>query len=203
MSLAPRLDSGVPSWSAAAPGTAASPAAVSAEAAEAAAAKLERIRHPSAGASSSEVVRFTEEEVNSYLYYDLASQYPPGLSKVNITFTPSQIAGTAEVDFDKAKAARQRPAPAVMDYLFWGVHTLAVEGDFSAVDGKGYFALASVSLDGVTLPRPLVDFLISTYLKPRFPGFDLDSPFPLPYSIDRVQVKRGSIEVAVKPADHH
>ena len=186
--------------------SAAGPGAVSAEAAESAAGKLEQLRQPSPARSAPAVVRFTEEEINSYLYYELASRYPAGLSKVNVRLSPGSIAGSAEIDFDKLKAARSAPgqspgqSPGMLSFLFWGVHTLAVEGAFRATDGIGHFELSTVAIDGVPLPRTLVDFLIDTYLKPRYPALDLDSPFPMPYSIDRVEVRSGSEEVTKRSA---
>jgi hypothetical protein len=184
----------------------AAPGAVSAEAAESAAEKLDQIRQAASARSAPAGVRFTEEEINSYLYYDLASRYPTGVSKVNVRLSSGSIAGSTEIDFDKLKAARsgsgQPPgqSPGILGYLFWGVHTLAVEGAFWATDGAGRFELSAVSLDGVPLPRPLVDFLIDSYLKPRYPVLDLDRPFPLPYSIDRVEVRSGSVEATKKAA---
>ncbi|MBI4478451.1 MAG: hypothetical protein HY651_00330 [Acidobacteria bacterium] len=179
------------------PSRAAEAVAISAEAADSAGEKLRQIREPSTGRSSA-TIQFSEEEVNSYLYYELAQRDPAAVSKVSVRFLPGRLLGTCEVDFDKAKAARRVPA-GMMNYLFWGVHTLSVEGGFSAVNGVGQFDLESVSLDGVPLPRTLVDFLMDAYLKPRFPGLDLGSPFPLPYSIDRVQVMRESAEVTTRP----
>ncbi|MBI3935268.1 MAG: hypothetical protein HY316_11315 [Acidobacteria bacterium] len=170
--------------------------AISAEAAESAADKLRQIQQ-AYGDGNSVVGEFSEAEVNSYLYYELAARYPAGVAKVSVRLLPSRIMGTSEVDFDKARASRRTPG-GMMDYLFWGVHTLSVEGGFSAVGGVGHFELESVSLDGVVLPRSLVDFLVDTYLKPRFPGLVLDSPFVMPYSIDRVQVRREFIEVESK-----
>lgn len=186
----------VPAQSAAAASKSGSEGAVSAEAAESAAGKLQQILDVSRGAGA--LVRFTEAEVNSYLFYELASRYPRGVSKINVRFTPGHLQGTCEVDFEKLRAARRSPG-GMMDYLFFGVHTLAVEGGFSAVGGTGQFDLQTVELDGVPLPRMLVDFLIDTYLRPRFPTLALDSPFRMPYSIDRVQVGRASIEVEAKP----
>jgi hypothetical protein len=179
-------------------------AVVSPAAAESAAAKLESIRNPDPGQPAPAVTRFSEEEVNSYLHYEMAPQYPPGLERISARLTPSHIQGSAEVDFDKAAAARRRGAPTgfppMMDYLLRGRHTLMVEGGFSAIDGVGRFDLERVTLDGVEIPRTLIDFLIDTYIRPRHPGFDPARPFLLPYSIDRVQVGRGSIEVEVKTA---
>ena len=176
-------------------------AVVSTAAAETAAAKLESIRNPEPGQTVPPVTRFSEEEVNSYLHYDLSADFPPGLEGVSVRFTPSRIQGTAEVDFDKASAARRGRStggfPPMMDYLLRGRHTLTVEGGFSAIGGMGHFDLESVALDGMTIPQPLVDVLIDTYIKPRHPRFNLHRPFRLPYSIDRIQVERGSIDVEV------
>jgi len=171
------------------------PEALSEAAARSGADKLRSIQEGSL-ARSSGAVRFSEEEANSYLEYELASEYPPGLNWVRVQFTPGRLQGTAEVDFDKAKQASRRPSNGMMDYLFFGVHTLAVEGGFSGVNGIGHFDLETVQLDGVVLPQSLVDYLIERFLAPRYPALAIDRPFPLPFSIDRVQVERGSITVA-------
>lgn len=171
---------------------------VSAAASQSAAEKLRRIQEATSTGGASFKAEFSEAEVNSYLAYEMAPGYPAGLSKVHIRFLPGRLLGTAQVDFDKAKAARQLPG-GMADYLFWGVHTLAVEGGFSAIDGVGQFDLESVALDGYTLPKTLVDLLIETFLKPRYPNLALQRPFLLPYSIDRVQVMRERVEVEVNP----
>lgn len=172
--------------------------AVSAKAAEAAAEKLRQIREASSNRTAGSLTQFSEEEVNSYLALELASRYPSGISDVQVRFLPGRILGTSQVDFAKLKAAH-RTSGGMADYLFWGIHTLSVEGGFSAIDGVGQFDLESVSLDGFTLPQRLVDLLIETFLKPRFPSLALNRPFRLPYSIDRVQVMRERIAVEVNP----
>jgi hypothetical protein len=185
------LGAGLPSSGAAATTT-------SAEAAGSAAEKLRRIQEASTNGAAGFATEFSETEVNSYLAYEMQPNYPAEISGIQVRFLPSRILGTAVVDFDKAKA--NRPSPGGMtDYLFWGTHTVAAEGTFSAVDGVGHFDLESVSLDGVTLPQTMVDLLIETFLKPRYPRLALDAPFLLPNSVDRVQVMRGSIQVEVNP----
>jgi hypothetical protein len=134
----------------------------------------------------------------------MAPGFPPGLESISVRLTPSHIHGTGDVDFDKASAARRRsgasPIPPMMDYLLRGRHTLTVAGQFSAIDGVGQFDLETVALDGVTIPQALVDFLIETYLRPRYRTFDPNRPFRMPHSIDRVQVERERLEVQVQPA---
>ena len=172
--------------------------ALSPEAAASASEKLRQIQDGSL-ARNAATIRMSEPETNSYLQYELAPKYPPGLSRVELRFTPGRLAGTAQVDFDKAKAASRHRENPLMDLLFWGTHTLGVEGGFSAINGVGHFDLEKVSLDGITLPQPMVDYLIDRFLKHRFPALALDRPFPMPYSVDRVQVERGSVLVAGQP----
>ena len=178
--------------------------AVSTSAAESASRKLERITRPEPPVAPVSL-RFTEEEVNSYLYYNLARQYPPGVSKVNVSFSPGAISGSAEIDFDKLKAARAGgPAygrgPRILNYLFSGTHAIASDGHFSAADGMGRLELNTVSIDGIPLPQPMVDYLIENYLRDRFPGFDLEKPFAMPYAIDRMQVSAQTVDVTTRPA---
>src|SRR3990170_2521102 len=95
--------------------------AVSAEAAESAAEKLRQIREASSNSTAGSVTAFTEEEVNSYLVYVLASRYPGGVANVQVRFLPGRILGSSEVDFEKLKATR-RTSGGMADYLFWGTH---------------------------------------------------------------------------------
>lgn len=179
-------------------GNFASEVGLSSEAAASAAEKLRGIQQGSLARQSSPV-RISEGEANSYLYYERAPRFPPGLSNVRLRFTPNRISGSAEVDFDKVRERLRRPSHPVMDYLFQGVRTLTVEGAFSGAGGLGQFDLETVALDGVVLPPPVVDFMIERYLKARFPTIALDRPFLLPFSIDSVQVETGSVALAGRP----
>ena len=170
----------------------------SAAAAESAAEKLRRIRQASSDGTAPVQEQFSEEEVNSYMEYEMSHRYPAGVSLIEVRFLPGRISGTSEVDFDELKASGRTPG-GMTDALFWGRHTLDVEGSFSAIDGVGQFDLESVALDGVTVPQMFVDLLIETFLKPHYPALALDSPFFLPSSIDRIQVLRESLLVEINP----
>jgi len=180
------------------PGSSFAEGTTSAMAAESAAEKVRKIQQASNGGGGALRTEFSEEEVNSYLAYEMASRYPPGVSNVQVSFLPGGIMGTSLIDFDAAKAVRPTPS-GFTGTLFWGKHTVAAEGSFSAIDGVGHFDLESVILDGVKLPQAIVDLMIETILKPRYPGLALDRPFFLPFSLDKVQVMRGSIQVEVNP----
>ena len=143
--------------------------------------------------------RFTEDEVNSYLYYN--TQLPRGVSKLNVSFLPGTVSGSAEVNFDSLTASSPADeSPSMLGYLLRGSHTIASEGSLSAANGVARFELRSASIDDIPLPRPLVDFLIDSYLKRRFPGLDIDSPFRLPPTVDSVRIGQGNVDVNTK---HH
>ncbi|MBI4443341.1 MAG: hypothetical protein HY649_08205 [Acidobacteria bacterium] len=175
------------------------PSGLSREASEAAAEKLHRVREGSLSGTTSRQVRITEAEANSYLHYQIAPQFPAGLSNVRLKFQPDRLQGSAEVDFDQLGKSLRRPPNPFLDFLFQGVRMLEVAGDFYSSEGMGQFHLETVSLDGVILPPVVVDFLIESYLKARFPNVAIDQPFPLPYSLEKVTVEGESCLLIGKP----
>ena len=173
---------------------------VNKEAAESAAAKIRLIEESSVSGHSFGTLRFSEEELNSYLHYEMESEFPPGVSKPRLKFQPGRTQGWAEIDFDKLKNASKNQPNSIMDYFLRGVHTLGVEGTLSGSGGTGQFHLETVSVDGFTMPRVVVDYLIEHYLKTRYPEVAIDRPFALPFPIDKLTVEMGSLELAGRPA---
>lgn len=176
-------------------------AELSQQAARSAAAKINAIQEGSL-ARGGPPIRISQQEANSYLQYEMAPEYPPGLSQVRLQFTPGHVQGTANVDFDKAKQSAHGPSSSLMDYLFFGKHVLTVEGALFGADGTGKFNLESVALDGVALPQALVQYLINRFLLTHYPGLSIDQPFALPFSISRVQLDQGSVVVAGSAGRH-
>lgn len=173
---------------------------VSKEAAESAAAKFRQIEESSPAGRSFGTLRFSEAELNSYLHYDMESEFPPGISKPRVKLQPGRPQGFVEIDFDKLKSASKNQPNPIVDYLLRGVHTLSVEGTLTGSKGTGQFHLETVSLDGITMPRVVVDYLIEHYLKPRYPEVAIDRPFALPFPIDKLTVDAGSLELADRTA---
>ncbi|MBI4464823.1 MAG: hypothetical protein HY647_08990, partial [Acidobacteria bacterium] len=162
--------------------------------------KLGQVREGSLSSTSSRAVRLSEAEANSYFQYHMAYLFPAGLSNVRVKFEPNRPQGWAEVDFDRLKETLRRPPNPFVDYLLQGVHTLGVQGTFDSSNGMGEFRWETVTMDGVVLPRAMVDFLIESYLKARYPQAAIDQPFRLPYSLEKVVVEAGSCLMISKPA---
>jgi hypothetical protein len=169
-------------------------------AAESAAAKMRQIQEASPAGRSFGLIRIGEVEANSYLQYELSADFPPGLSKVRLQFQPGRPQGSAEVDFDKLKAASRNPPNPLVDYFVQGVHTIGVEGSLAGSGGTGEFHLETVTLDGITMPRFVVDYLIEHYVKTHYPGVAIDRPFQMGFSIDKLKIEAGSILLIGFPA---
>ena len=171
---------------------------LSPEAAESAAAKFYRIEEASRSGRSFGAVQITEPEANSYLRYELSPTFPSGVSQVRLTFQPNRILGSSVVDFDKLKEGRRVPPNPLADFLLRGEHTVAAQGTVWSANGAAEFHLEWVTLDGVTLPRAVVEFLIEYYLQSRFPTASIDRPFLLPFAIESLRAENGSVVLASK-----
>lgn len=175
-------------------------AGLSRNAAESAATKMRQIQEASLAGRSFGVVRIGEVEANSYLQYELAADFPPGVSKARLQLQPERPQASAEVDFDKLKAASRNPPNPLVDYFVQGVHTIGVEGTLAGAGGTAEFHLETVTLDGITMPRFVVDYLIDHYVKTHYPGVAIDRPFQMGFSIDKLKIEAGSIVLIGFPA---
>jgi hypothetical protein len=96
--------------------------------------------------------------------------------------TPGVITGDANVDFDRLKQGRNSANPLLS--IFSGVHNVEVIANSRGAGGVGYVEIQSVSLDGVQVPRMVLQLFVDKYLKPKYPNLGLDSTFRLPDKID-------------------
>ena len=174
------------------------PLEVSREAAETAAGKFRQVLEGSLSGRSFGEIRITEIEINSYLHYELAPAFPSGLSSLRLKFQPNRPQGWLQVNFDQLKGNFETPPNPLMDYFLQGEHTMGVEGTFYTANGMGRFQLETVTVDGITVPRFVVDFLIEHYLRAHFPNADPNRPFHLPSSIQKIVVEEGRFLMAGK-----
>lgn len=137
----------------------------------------------------------TEPEVNSYLAYNLKDKIPRGLAKPEIRMVGvGQLAGQVWVDMDEFK--RGRGPGGIMDPLSYisGQVPVTARGVLRARDGRGQFQLTAAEINGVPVPKPIVQELVSFFSRtPANPnGFDLDAPFNLPAKIREILVNQGA-----------
>jgi hypothetical protein len=158
--------------------------------------KLQRVEANSAAAHPDQTpTEFTEEEVNSYLASGKV-QLPSGVQSVKFQGEPGVITANTRVDFDQLKAGRNSSNPLLG--MFSGVHDVIVQAHAHGSGGQGIVNVDSVSLDGVEIPRFVLQLFVEKYLQPKYPNIGLDSRFALPDRIDTATVGRHRLTITQK-----
>jgi hypothetical protein len=149
---------------------------------------------PSGRARTSKSTEVTDVEVNAYLKYRAADQIPVGI--VNPTLGAvgnGRVSGRAIVDLDAVRTQKKRAWTDPMGYLTGRLPVTAV-GTLSTENGVGRFQLESAAVSGVTVPKAVLQELLSYYSRtPENPaGINMDDPFALPARIREIKVGQGT-----------
>jgi hypothetical protein len=148
--------------------------------------KLQHIeRNGAAAKPDSTPTDLTEEEVNAYFAAGRV-RLPDGVQSLRFRGQAGVVTGTARVDFDKVKAGRSSSNPLLS--LFSGVHDVEVIAHAHGAGGTVRVQVTSVALDGVEIPRFVLELFVEKYIQPKHPELGLDSRFALPDKIDTATV---------------
>lgn len=163
-------------------------------AAREAARKLTELTNPT-GESSGRFFEFSDREIDSYLYYQVAPVYPKGLDEVRVQILDKAIRAKAKVNFDDLQAGIKSGKVTVMSSLFSGVHQVVLTGELTARNGVGSYRILGLSLDQTEVPKPLIDLLVKRFLVAKYPEAAPDKAFALPYRIDRIECIQGKLAI--------
>jgi hypothetical protein len=165
--------------------------------------KLERIvlfgaapRTARAGVSG-QTVQITDLELNSYFRYHAQDQIPTGIVEPEINaLGDGRVGGRAIVDLDVVRKQKQRGWLDPLGYLT-GRLPVTATGTLVTRDGVGQFTLESAEVSGVTMPKALLQELLSYYSRsPENPaGINMDDPFELPSRIREIRVGRAQATI--------
>jgi hypothetical protein len=149
---------------------------------------------PRAAAAKPRTIPVTDAEVNSYLRFMAADQIPVGIVEPLLNaLGEGRVSGRAVVDLDAVRKQKQRGWLDPIGYLT-GRLPVTAAGRLITKDGKGQFQLESAEISGVTVPKAVLQELVSYYSRtPENPaGIDMDAPFELPARIREIRVGSGS-----------
>ncbi len=140
---------------------------------------------------------FTDREVNAYFKIKGPEFLPEGLLNPQVTIGDGgKLDARAIVDLDAALKTKQR---SFFDPLSWlsGKTEVTATGTVRAAEGMGTLQLDNATLGGISIPKTLLQTLVSYYTRtPDAPqGFDIDKPFVLPAKIRAVETRRGEATV--------
>jgi hypothetical protein len=164
-------------------------------------AKLARIvqtgQTPRGKARAAQSTQITDAELNSYFRYQAADQIPPGIVEPQINaMGDGKVSGRAIVDLDAVRKQKERGWLDPVGYLS-GRLPLTARGRLVTENGIGRFQLEGAELSGVTIPKTLLQELLSYYS--RTPedadGINMDDPFELPAQIREIRVAAGTATI--------
>ncbi|HTM27404.1 MAG TPA: hypothetical protein VL225_19535 [Vicinamibacterales bacterium] len=161
--------------------------------------KLAQIEQNAAapGKKGLRTIQVTDDEVNSYLKYLAGSQVPVGIADPILHAAGGgRMTGRAVVDLDAVRTQKKRAWTDPLAYLT-GRLPVTAAGTLTTQNGVGRFHLESAEISGVTIPKSLLQELLSYYSKtPERPeGINMDDPFQLPSAIREIRVAVGSAAV--------
>ncbi len=149
---------------------------------------------PALKAAKPQSTPVTDAEVNSYLKYNAGSQVPTGIvDPVLSALGEGRVSGRAVVDLDAVRAQKKRGWLDPLGYLT-GRLPVTASGTLTTKDGQGQFVLQSAEISGVTIPKSVLQELLSYYSKSKEnpEGINMDAPFELPSRIREINVGTGT-----------
>jgi hypothetical protein len=148
------------------------------------------VRTPQQAARSTTI---SERELNAYLRYHARNEFPAGVIEPYLWIVgDGRVAGRAIVDLDTVRQQKERGWTELAGYLTGRVPVQAT-GILKTHDGVGQFFLESAEIGGITVPKTVVQEIVSYYTRtPEQPqGVSLEAPFQLPSAIREVRVAKG------------
>ena len=160
-------------------------------------AKIDKINRNVASGRSSAPLRtpVTENEVNSYLRYELGDRMPAGVKDPAVTILgDGRLEGRAVVDLSEVGKTRKTTGGMLDPYSYLtGSLPIAANGVLKTKNGVANFVLDSASISGVPVPVWMLQEIVSHYSKSASApqGVAIDKPFALPAGIKEIQLARG------------
>jgi hypothetical protein len=139
---------------------------------------------------SSVETEVTEGELESYVVYSMKEDIPVQVDSINVHLTPGTVAADTQVTFTSNATGNS-----MLDALVGGTHNLSVRGHLSGAEGVGKFDLDDVKVDGIPVPKVLIQTLVEKYVKPKYPEVDLKAPFDMPWGIRAIDVGEGKARI--------
>lgn len=136
----------------------------------------------------------TDVEVTAYLRHHARDQVPTGIVEPVLTaLGDGRVAGQALIDLDAVRAQKPRTWLDPLAYLT-GRLPLSATGVLITQNGVGRFQLESAELSGISVPKSVIQELLTFYSRtPEDPdGINMDDPFELPSGIREIRVGKGN-----------
>jgi hypothetical protein len=136
----------------------------------------------------------SETELNSWFTYAAKPLLPAGVADPRIAMLGNgKLTGEATVDLDAIAKKKTTGGGFDLWSLLSGKVPVNVAGTLHTKDGTATFNLESANINGVPVPKPFLQQLVSYYSRtPKNPqGVSIDDAFMLPAAIRQIDVGTG------------
>ena len=144
-----------------------------------------------------QTTQVSDNELNAYFKFNAKEQIPVGIVEPTINaLGEGRVGGRAVVDLDAVRKQKQRGWLDPLGYMT-GRLPITATGRLATKDGIGTFTLESADVSGVTIPKTVLQELLSYYSKTKDnpDGIDMDAPFELPASIKEIRVGKATATI--------
>src|SRR5688572_15998484 len=141
--------------------------------------------------------QISDNELNAYFKYNAKEQIPVGIVEPTINaLGDGRVGGRAVVDLDAVRKQKQRGWLDPMGYMS-GRLPITATGKLETRDGIGRFILEGAEVSGVTIPKSVLQELLSFYsrTKENPNGINMDDPFELPSRIREIRVGKAQATI--------
>jgi hypothetical protein len=145
-------------------------------------------------ATPAQTTQISDNELNAYFKYNAQGQIPVGIVDPTINaLGDGRVGGRAVVDLDAVRKQKERGWLDPLGYMT-GRLPITARGTLTTKDGVGRFTLESAEVSGVTVPKSLLQELLSYYSrsKEKPEGINMDDPFELPARIREIRVGKAT-----------
>ena len=143
---------------------------------------------------ATQTTQITDNELNAYFKYNAKDQIPVGIVDPTINaLGEGRVGGRAVVDLDAVRKQKQRGWLDPLGYMT-GRLPITATGRLATREGVGTFTLESAEVSGVTIPKTVLQELLSYYSRSKDDpdGINMDDPFELPSRIKEIKVGKAS-----------
>jgi len=139
-------------------------------------------------------VELTSRELNAYAQHEA----PPGVRNPRLEITSAGLAtGSAAVDFNALQRGQGHDPGWLMSKLLEGERPVTVTARLTSSNGQARVDVEQVTISGIEIAGPKLDFLIHNFLLALYPDAAVDRSFDLSHHIDRLEVRPGGVNVVI------
>jgi hypothetical protein len=146
---------------------------------------------------AAQTTQISDNELNAYFKFNAKEQIPVGIVEPTINaLGEGRVGGRAVVDLDAVRRQKQRGWLDPLGYMT-GRLPITATGRLATKDGVGTFSLESAEVSGVTIPKTVLQELLSYYSKSKEDpdGINMDDPFELPARIKEIRVGKATATI--------